>query len=101
MTRVWMNTLRGALCACALGTGLAAGDARAQVEIVVGPPADILATTAPVYFEGRPAYWWGGRWYYRDGPGWRFYGAEPGYLHEWRGRHEVYRHHYGWGYRRR
>jgi hypothetical protein len=41
------------------------------------PPADYVVTTEPVYFEGRPAYWYHDRWYYRNGPRWEYYRSEP------------------------
>jgi hypothetical protein len=41
------------------------------------PPDTFIATTDPVYFEGHAAYWYGGRWVYRDGGGWRHYDREP------------------------
>lgn len=41
------------------------------------PPDGYIATTEPVYFEGRPAYWYGNRWYYRDGGRWSYYHSEP------------------------
>ena len=65
--------------------------AQAQVEIVVGPPAAWVATAAPVYYEGRPRYWYGNRWYYREGAAWRYYNEEPVYLREY---HHPYRHYY-------
>jgi hypothetical protein len=34
------------------------------------PPDAYIATTEPVYFEGHAAYWYGGRWFYRDGARW-------------------------------
>src|SRR5580700_6886196 len=44
------------------------------------PPAAFVATTAPVYYDGRPAYWYGNRWYYRQGAAWGYYRSEPRYL---------------------
>jgi hypothetical protein len=104
-TKALWKILKGALCAVALSGTLWAGSARAQVEVVVEPPPDFVATATPVYFEGRPAYWWGNRWYYRDGPRWGYYHDEPGYLRDWRGHHAFAPHYYGrghfGGYRRR
>ena len=60
-------------------------------EVAVYPPDAYIATAAPVYYEGRPAYWYGGRWYYRDGGRWGYYRNEPSYLYSRRG--------YGYGYR--
>jgi hypothetical protein len=90
--------LKGALCAAAITMCLRSAPARAQVEVGVEPPPEFIATTAPVYFEGRAAYWYGDRWYYRDGGAWRFYHNEPGFLHDWRGHHDYARHYYGRGH---
>jgi hypothetical protein len=68
---------------------LSASNAAAQE---VFPPAEYIATAEPVYYEGHPAYWYGGRWYYRNGGVWGHYDAEPAYLRDWRGRP-------GWGAR--
>jgi len=48
------------------------------------PPPAFVASTAPVYFEGRPAYWYNGRWYFRSAGGWGYYRSEPRYLYEQR-----------------
>jgi hypothetical protein len=88
------RTLKTVLLGMSLAVCLIATHAKAQ-EVVVYPPPEFLATTAPVYFEGRPAYWWGGRWYYRNGAAWGFYREEPGFLRDWRGHHEVVRQFYG------
>lgn len=59
------------------------------------PPPEVIATIAPVYFEGHAAYWWHDRWHYRDPHGaWLRYHSEPGYLHTWRGSHPVVERHY-------
>jgi hypothetical protein len=94
-----INTmLKGALCAAAIAAGLAAA-ARAQIQVTIGfPPAEFIATTAPVVFEGHAAYWFGGRWYYRDGNVWRYYRDEPAGLRDRRMRHEPERHFYGRGH---
>jgi hypothetical protein len=94
------------LCGVVLAGLLASsGAAFAQVEVVVGPPPAFIATSEPVFYEGRPAYWWGGRWYFRDGGAWRFYHDEPAHLREYRGHHEPGRQFYGrahgGGFRRR
>jgi hypothetical protein len=41
------------------------------------PSAAYIATTPPIYFEGRPSYYYGNRWYYRDGGRWNYYRSEP------------------------
>lgn len=104
MTRTVVATmLTGALSVGAIGVGLVSAPASAQVEIVVAPPAAWIATSSPVYFEGHPAYWYGNRWYYRDGRNWAYYHSEPRFLFEYRGRREPVRHFYerGHGFRHR
>ena len=46
------------------------------------PPDGYVATTAPVYFEGRPVYWYGNRWSYREGVHWNHYDREPAGLYQ-------------------
>jgi hypothetical protein len=46
------------------------------------PPDAYIATTEPVYFEGHAAYWYGNRWYYRDGARWSHYDREPPVLYQ-------------------
>lgn len=51
------------------------------------PPAAYVSTAEPVYYEGRPVYWYHDRWYYRDGGGWRHYRSEPVVLRQHRVAH--------------
>jgi len=47
----------------------------------VAPPAEYVATTAPVYYEGHAAYWYGNHWSWRDEHGaWNHYDHEPAAL---------------------
>ncbi|HEY1697058.1 MAG TPA: hypothetical protein VGG39_33090 [Polyangiaceae bacterium] len=47
----------------------------------VPPPAEYIATTEPVYYEGHAAYWYGDHWYWRDVHGaWQHYDHEPAAL---------------------
>ena len=46
------------------------------------PPDAYIATTEPVYFDGHASYWYGNRWYYRDGGGWNHYDREPAGLYQ-------------------
>jgi hypothetical protein len=58
--------------------------------VVVAPTNTVTYTTVDfdagstpyVVYEGRPTYYYGGAWYYREGGGWRGYsnGYEPDYL---------------------
>jgi hypothetical protein len=59
------------------------------------PPAEVIATLAPVYHEGRATYWYNGYWHYRDHGAWSYYHEEPAFLRDWRGHHQAYYHHYG------
>jgi hypothetical protein len=96
MKRSFLTFLTG----LAVASCLASTPARAEVVVEVFPPAAYIATAAPVYFEGHAAYWWGNRWYYREGPSWRYYHAEPPFLRDWRGHHEVARRYYERRWRR-
>jgi hypothetical protein len=81
-----VKSLKGALCAVAMGLFLSAAPARAQVDIELGGPSDAyIATTAPVYYGGRASYWYGNHWYYRDGGAWRYYHQEPAFFRNYRG----------------
>ena len=64
------------------GTTAAAGcAAEIEAEPAYYPPPGYLASTAPVYYEGRPAWFYNDRWYFRNGPGWSYYRSEPRYLY--------------------
>ena len=90
-----MNRTAAMFCKAAIAgvshlTAVAAtgcGGEVAVAEPAYYPPAAYVASTAPVYYEGRPAYFYGDRWYYRDGGGWGYYRNEPEYL---RGRRGLY-----------
>ena len=74
---------RGSLL-LALAVSLPAA-AQLVVNVQVGPPPppEYVATTAPVYFEGHPCYYYDGYWRYRDPRGgWRYYREEPRVLYE-------------------
>jgi hypothetical protein len=70
---LFVVTLAGALAGC-----------YAEVYDADYPPATYVSTAEPVYYEGRPVYWYHDHWYYRDARGWRHYGNEPASLHEHR-----------------
>jgi hypothetical protein len=94
MKRNLKTMFKGVFCVGALLACLST--ARAQIEVKIGfPIAAFIATTQPVVFEGHAAYWYGGRWYYRDGNAWRYYRNEPPVLRDRRMRHEPERHFYG------
>jgi hypothetical protein len=62
----------------------------------IPPPAEYIATTEPVYYEGHPAYLYNNHWYYRDEHGgWGHYDHEPAFLAERRAHFAPARG--GWG----
>jgi len=46
------------------------------------PPDAYIATTAPVYYDGYPTYWYNGGWYYRAGGRWNHFDREPPALYD-------------------
>ncbi|HEX3775144.1 MAG TPA: hypothetical protein VHV51_11810 [Polyangiaceae bacterium] len=71
--------------ACLLGA-LALASSACSVGVDAGYPAGdyddypsdaYIATTEPVYFNGRATYWYNNHWYYRDGNRWSHYDQEP------------------------
>ena len=48
------------------------------------PPSGYVATAQPYYYSGRPTYWYGNAWHYREGAGWNHYRAEPAPLRTYR-----------------
>lgn len=48
------------------------------------PPA-FIATAEPYYYQGRPTYWYGNAWHYREGGRWNRYRVEPAPLRSFRG----------------
>jgi hypothetical protein len=46
-------------------------------DVAADPTPAFVATTEPVYYDGRPTYWYGSRWNYREGGRWNSYRAEP------------------------
>jgi hypothetical protein len=95
-----MHTLKKALLTTVASAGLAAATmltpsvADAQEVYVNVVPPQYIAQTEPVYYGGRPHYYYNGYWMYRDGNAWRYYRQEPGYFRDWRGRYPNGR----WGY---
>ena len=59
------------------GCGVEMGATYPGIEVDTYPPDGYIATTEPVYYEGRATYWYGGNWYYRDGNRWNHYDREP------------------------
>jgi hypothetical protein len=53
-------------------------------EITSAPVA--IDTYPSTVYEGRPVYYYGDHWYYREGPRWRYYNAEPTELYRYRTR---------------
>jgi hypothetical protein len=73
--------LKRTLVVLALGNALAGCYAGVAYDTDY-PSAGYVSSAEPVYYEGRPVYWYHDRWYYRDGRGWRHYDREPVFLHE-------------------
>jgi hypothetical protein len=96
LVKLW----RGALCGGVIAAALLPAAAPAQVEVNFRLPSAFRATARPVYYGGHASYWYGDRWYYRDGDSWRSYRQEPDHLREYRGQHEQERRHYERGYER-
>ena len=94
MKPILINITKGLMIAGAITLGLFATPAQAQIEVTIYPPAAFRATARPVYYEGHAAYWYGGRWHYRDGEHWRVYQEEPRYLREYRVVRVPVRQHY-------
>jgi hypothetical protein len=88
MTKNTVTTLGAVLVAACMSAPVGAG---IHIEI----PVEFVATTTPVYHGGHAAYWYGGRWVYRDGREWREYHEEPSHLREYRQHHEQERRYYG------
>ena len=53
------------------------------------PNDSFVATADPVYFDGQANYYYGDRWYYRNGGRWSSYRSEPSYLRTYRGSHPA------------
>lgn len=87
MTRTLSAMLKGVFCVGALSACVATVSPYGDVEVSSFPPPEFIATASPVYFEGHAAYFWGGHWYYRSGPGWHMYRQEPPVLHDHRVAH--------------
>jgi len=84
MTKPYSKTSKGLFLVGALAACLAAVPAQAQVRIQVGVPSWFIATNRPVYYEGRPAYYYGNQWHYRQGRTWHTYREEPRFLRDHR-----------------
>jgi hypothetical protein len=97
MTRTIVKLSKGILLAGTVAACLVSAPVQAQVEIQISPPAWFIATNRPTYYQGRPAYWYGNRWHYREGRAWRTYREEPAYLRDQRGRNRNSRYDYGRG----
>lgn len=52
-------------------------------------PAGYVATTEPVYYGGRGAYYYNNAWRYREGGRWGAYRTEPAGLRQYRSNYAV------------
>jgi hypothetical protein len=76
----------------ALGMWLPAHRVAAEEIFIVAPSVPEEIDSYPsVDYEGRPVYYWHGRWYYRHGEHWVYYRETPRYLHEHHERQMVER----------
>jgi hypothetical protein len=92
-----LSTAFATLSALGVAGAISFSSSRSEAQEVV-PPAEYIATAEPVYYEGHAAYWYGNRWYYRNGGGWGHYEGEPAFLRGVRGRPGWgARYHYGSG----
>lgn len=95
-----MKTIKMALVSAVLSAGAAAAitfapsTASAQEYYVSVVPPSYIASTEPVYWNGRPHYYYNGYWMYREGARWRYYRTEPRYFVDYRGRYPQGRWHY-------
>jgi hypothetical protein len=65
---------------CEMGVGYSGGYGGEYYDY---PPDAYIATTEPIYFDGRANYWYGGQWYYRGAGGrWSHYDHEPPALYQ-------------------
>jgi hypothetical protein len=89
----------GAILVAATGCGVGVGPAYPADYYDDYPSDAYIATATPFYFEGRPAYWYGNHWYYRDGGRWNHYDREPAVLQQRRTLAAPVRRNYepGWG----
>ena len=77
-----------------VGAALAASGCAATVDdepvgyaSVTAAPVDApvdIETYPSVMYAGEPVYFYGGRWWHRDGARWSYYREEPAYLHSQR-----------------
>jgi hypothetical protein len=89
MNSTFPKLLKQVMLSAAVVLALGATAAQAQVELRLFPPAPFIATTRPTYHEGRPNYYYGNRWHYREGREWRQYREEPQFLRDQRNRREF------------
>jgi len=89
MAHAMFSRILGATLLCAAATAMSGCEVSAYPDNTYDdgyPPDEYIATTTPVYYEGHAAYWYGNRWYYRDGGGrWAHYDHEPAGLAARRG----------------
>src|SRR5580698_4891279 len=94
MNKSYKTMFKGILYVGAVAASVAT--AGAQISVSIGfPTPEFIATSEPVVYAGHAAYFFGGRWYYRDGNAWRYYRNEPPELRDHRMHHEPDRHLYG------
>jgi hypothetical protein len=86
MIRILPNVFPRLTGAVLVAAGLTGCYGDVGVEGAYYPDSAYIATAPPVYYEGRPYYWYGDRWYYRGEHGhWGYYRSEPGFLRPYHG----------------
>ena len=106
LVSMWRSAMGGMACVFVLGAALSTIAAGCGFAVESGygydsdyPPDTYIATTEPFYFDGRPTYWYGGHWYYRDGARWAHYDREPPALYQRRMQGAPVRRNYESGWR--
>ena len=79
---------------CGVEVGAYPGVVTYSAGVYDYPSDAYIATTEPFYYEGHASYWYGGRWYYRDGNHWGHYDREPAALQQHRMQAPPARHQY-------
>jgi hypothetical protein len=104
--KLWRSAMGRLACVFVLAAAVTTTAAGCGVEVGSGygyggdyPPDAYIATTEPYYFDGRPTYWYGDHWYYRDGGRWSHYDREPPALYQRRMQGAPVRRNYEGGWR--
>jgi hypothetical protein len=75
MTKQLIAAAFAGCLACAAWSNTASADPPIYIEVDVAPPS--IESYPQTVYEGRPVYYYEGRWYERRGPRWVYYREEP------------------------